>query len=181
MPRFLILILCMLCACDASSTPESTQSNEALEKNKIEYAYITWHLVGALDQRNDEPSDLFRLSMKANLYKCDIPGKRLIEMLPLADEGVYSRILRIQIKPDHETKWKSHGPGTSWLFDGSKSVIEYSQGQQSGIQREWYPNGQIKLKRHWSYGEILAQIEWDQDGNVVNEVKPPHYKWSEDE
>ena len=185
MSRFyILLLLTILCACNDASNPESTpatEKQEAQDKNTIEYAYTTWHLVGELDQRNDDPSDLSRLSMKANLYTCDIPGKRLIEMLPLADEGVYSRILRIQIKPDSETKWKSHGPGTSWLLDGSKSVIDYSQGQQHGMQREWYPNGQIKLKRHWSYNEVLAQKDWDENGNVLNESKPAHYKWREDE
>ncbi|QDT95569.1 toxin-antitoxin system YwqK family antitoxin [Gimesia aquarii] len=164
----------------ANSEPSVSNSANKQENKTIDFAYKKWRYVGPFDQRLDDPGDILRLSMKAILYSEGEPKKRLLELTPLDDEKVYFRILRVQIRP--EDRWLSHGTGASWMLDGSRSENQYSLGKQHGIQREWFPNGQLKLKRHWHYNEVLAQKEWDIDGNLIADIKNnPNYKWSSEE
>ena len=57
--------------------------------------------------------------------------------------------------------------------DQLKTEEHYFYNTRDGMQREWYPNGQLKEEMEIELGTILRHTEWDENGvqiiNVINE------------
>jgi hypothetical protein len=54
--------------------------------------------------------------------------------------------------------------------DGGWDEISIIEGVESGISREWYPSGILKLERHMENNSIHGlKWEWDKEGNLLAE------------
>ena len=54
--------------------------------------------------------------------------------------------------------------------DGGWDEISIIEGVESGISREWYPSGILKLERHMENNLIHGmKWEWDEVGNLLSE------------
>jgi len=40
-------------------------------------------------------------------------------------------------------------------------------GEKDGLWKSYYENGQLKSHTNWSYGVIVSETCWDQDGNQI--------------
>lgn len=92
---------------------------------------------------------------------------RLIEMVVNESsslrEGAYARILQIQI--NQGGSWIHHGQGAVELLTGGWGEIQYQFGKIHGMQREWYPNGQLHILREWADDEMHGREQgWWEDG-----------------
>lgn len=67
-----------------------------------------------------------------------------------------------------------NGWSFGWHKNGQKeSETFYINECVEGVNREWYENGQMKLDSEIRNGKSVWKKEWDEEGNLVNEVLPP--------
>jgi antitoxin component YwqK of YwqJK toxin-antitoxin module len=61
---------------------------------------------------------------------------------------------------------KQNGPAIFWFENGQvKSEGNFVVGRKHGLMTTWFENGQRKLEENYENGQLMAQAEWDQEGN----------------
>ena len=62
---------------------------------------------------------------------------------------------------------RQHGVYEHFSFNGEKEEIEYKNGVQEGIEKQWYANGQQKYEIHfvegWEHGK---KTRWHENGQL---------------
>ncbi len=135
---------------EPTAIPDESAPESPLKQ--VVYEGRTWWCVGPAR----DTGDIFRPSMSAMEYTTGEEGTRLLELTnrndPALVEGVFSRILRIQVM--QEGRWVSHGRESDWEINGARGEIEYRNGEPHGLQRKWYSNGQLHIERQWINGKM---------------------------
>ena len=115
--------------------------------------------------------DVSRPSMIARAYYCGSADERLVEFSPRPNSGeaVFKRMLIPQVKRDG--RWITHGRTADWDLDGSRSEIDYFEGEIHGTQRVWHPNGKLHIERQFAFGkENGLERAWHPNGRPMYEV-----------
>ena len=134
-----------------AATNAASQPSDDSDKS-LTFADREWTLVGPCQATGD----IFRPSMSAVYYTTNDANIRLIKLVPDESsplkEGVFSRILRVQI--NQNGRWISHGSSADWDLDGGRGEMYYIYGKLHGTQREWYSNGQLHIEREYVSGKL---------------------------
>jgi hypothetical protein len=162
----------------AFATPKVAST--ATAEKSISFAGRTWRYAGPAD-------DGARPWMDHHEYIGDEPGVRLLEDVKDASgkEKVYLRRLRLQRLVGGQ--WIDDGPNESWLIDGSRMTGTRRLGKFDGMQRGWWPNGNLHVERVYSNNERRVEGKgWYQNGQkqwesvVVDDTEISGRTWTED-
>ncbi|HHM12990.1 MAG TPA: hypothetical protein ENJ16_05510 [Planctomycetaceae bacterium] len=109
--------------------------------------------------------------MTAYVYTTSSPGVRLLEHVREdtdTNESVFKRILCVEVLSNG--KWVEDGLYKEWLLDGSVYECTYVLGKIHGVERQWYPNGQLSMERHRAFGkEHGVSRGWHPNGQLMYE------------
>ena len=70
---------------------------------------------------------------------------------------------------------KLHGQQKSWYEDGSPDVIHdgqlagirgFNNGEKEGLWIDYYPSGQVWMKKTYKSGKLTSEKYWNEDGSV---------------
>jgi antitoxin component YwqK of YwqJK toxin-antitoxin module len=65
-----------------------------------------------------------------------------------------------------------NGWSFGWYKNGQKESETYYKNEcVDGVNREWHENGQMKLDSEIRNGRSVWKKEWNEEGNLINEVK----------
>lgn len=147
------LLICVVMGCQQEPDDRTANTKTPTETDKsITFADRVWILAGPCQSTGD----ILRPSMSAVYYTTTEDNIRLIELVvnksSSQQEGIFSRILRIQTKKDG--RWISHGESAEWELNGARGEVSYKNGEPHGTQRRWYPNGKLHIERQWVNGKM---------------------------
>ncbi len=168
MTRLLAFISLLAIHCGCSKTEATQVATESLrvaprsdtDKRKvIEFAGRTWRYTGPTSDEGRPYNDSFE-------YLSDEPGVRVVEGVPSPAYAERARALRmLRVQRFVGGRWIDDGPDTSWDRDGSRMEGNKRLGKFEGLQRGWWPNGQLHVERIYSNDERRVEGKgWYRNG-----------------
>lgn len=160
-------VWCLACAiswgCGGVSEPPSIPIADTNTVDSISFAGRQWTYEGPAGPDTD-----VRSWMRATCYTSDDANLRLIDQQwdQERHKAPVAIVRLLAMESRRNGKWVRHGPSAAWYRDGSRAESHNFDGDAHGLQRVWYPNGQLKIEREWRHDKMHGFARgWYPSGN----------------